>query len=696
MSQPVFVGDTKNSGSSVSSLVLTRTCTVLNTLVVGIALADGSQSVSGITDSAGSVMGVPVNHWQQIAANRFGAVRLEYWACRSIAAITSLTITLSGAQYIRAMVAEYSGVSAFGVTGALQVNAYQNPHPNKDLVLIVSEEAVSSQIMVTFFAERFTDPNTSALVLFGGTLVGTQRDQYQPSGSLPGLSLAEQGTADANNLLDTEIALAELATAVNLAACNLQGLTLLLSGGLTLRSQPGFCDIPDSSFASGQICRGINLAKISENAELGMVRLEVFYGTYKDGDTVNLPISTVDGYAYGRDECDYLWVPKSTVNPATGWASAEEALWYCNWQVDQWQSALAPGGGVHCEEWYTYIHSSKPNSRSTDGILAVFTIGQRRKRDLIIASPPSYSALADSIFAQDEPFEQVDAQQMNENAKFAVVSSEVMYMGEFVDAATVPRPISPADGYVYPYANCVFVPCWRWTYLKTSYTSPTSGLFLQRLEANVTYATGVVHCDTFLDHVGSNNNIDANAGRIAVFAICTRPVTGTPFTLGNEFSEVDLTEFQPGNPLPHELLKQVNDNTQEAISVPEIFTHLAQANGYVVPLPVSPRDGYQYAQSELFIVWSIHSTGPDSSDRLILFEDYIDQSNGTATIAEFRLPHGGVGTLYNDGTLDIVVIAIRSGSGRLPSAAGATTVTSPGDLGSPAPGGVAGLTVNGV
>jgi len=688
MSQPVFVGDTKNSGSSVSSLVLTRTCTVLNTLVVGIALADGSQSVSGITDSAGSVMGVPVNHWQPIGGNRFGAVRLEYWACRSIAAITSLTITLTGAQYIRAMVAEYSGVSAFGVTGALQVNAYQNPHPTNNLVLIVSEEAVSSQLMVTFFAV--------GSINFGGTLVGIQRDQTQFSGSLPGLSLAEQGTADANNLLDTEIAVAQLATAVNLAASNLQGITLLLSGGLTLRSQPGFCDIPDSSFASGQVCRGINLAKISENAELGMVRFEVFYGTYRDGDTVNLPVSTVDSYSYTREECLYVWAPKSTVNPATGWASAEEALWYCNWQVDQWQSSLSPGGGVHCEEWYTWIHSSKPNSRTTDGILAVFTIAQRRQRDLILATTPSYSDIADTTFYQDEPLEQADAQQMNENAKFAVVSTEAIYMGEFVDADTVPRPISPADGYVYAYANCVFIPCWRWTYQKTSYTAPTSGLFLQRLESNVTYATGVVHCDTFLDHVASNSNIDAMAGRVAVFAICTRPVTGTPFSLGNEFSEVDLTEFQPGNPLPHELLQQVNDNTQEAISVPEIFTHLAQTNGYTVPLPVSPRDGYQYARSEIIVLWSIHSTGPDSAERLILFEEYVDQSTGVATIAEFRLPHGGVGTLYNDGSLDIVVIAIRSGSGRLPSGASSSTVTQPGDLGSPAAGGVATVTVNGV
>ncbi len=695
MSLPVFVGDTKASASGVSSLVLTRTCTALNTLVVGIALADGSQSVSGITDSAGSVLGVPVNKWQPIGANTFGGIRLEYWACRDIAAITALTIALTGSQFIVAMVAEYSGVSAFGVTRGFQVNASDNPYTNQNLVLNVTEEAVPNQIMVTFFTEGFHDPLTSALIPFAGTLRGTQQDIVQPSGSLPGLCLVEQDTADANDLFDTEVSVADLAIAANLAACNLQAITLLLSGGLTLRSTPGFCDIPDSSFAAGQKALGINLAKISENAEFGMVRFELFYGTYTDGETVDLPVSTVDGYQYSADELLYLWVPKSSVNPGTGWASAEEALWYCNWQVDQWQSALSPGGGVHCQEWYTWIHSSKPNTQSNDGILGVWTIAQRRFRDLVMATTPSYSPIADTSFAQDKPLIQSLAQQMNENAKFAVVSVEAIYMGEFIDGDIVPQPVSPVDAYVYPYANCVFVPCWRFTNAQTSYTAPTSGIFLESMAASVNYATGAVHCYTVLDHVGVSTSSGPD-GRVAVFAICSRPVTGTPYALGNDFKEADLSAYMPGQDPNYQLLQQINDNTQESISVPEIFTHLAVANGYTVPLPVSPRDGYEYSRSECFYLWSIHAFDPASSDRIIVFEESVDQSTGLVSIQECRLPHGGVGTFYNDGSLDVVVIAIRSGSGRVPTTPSSTTFTNPVDLGSPAPGGTAGITVNGV
>src|SRR5579862_9446233 len=151
MAQPIFVGDTRANSSSASSLVITRTCAVGDTLVVGIELSDGTQHVSGITDSAGSVLGVPVNTWEPIAAQTLLNTRLEYWACRNIAAITSLTIALSGSQSIAAIVAEYSGVNAFGVSATAKVNTTQNPFPNNDIVLEISEQAVAQQIMVSFF-----------------------------------------------------------------------------------------------------------------------------------------------------------------------------------------------------------------------------------------------------------------------------------------------------------------------------------------------------------------------------------------------------------------------------------------------------------------------------------------------------------------------------------------------------------------
>lgn len=717
MAQPIFVGSTKNNSSAATSLTVTRSCTAGNTLVVGIALSDGSQHVSAITDSAGSVGGVPVNQWQPIAKQKLNGASLEYWACRNIAAISSLSIALSGSQGIAAIVGEYSGVNAFGVNATFEVNSTENPFPNNDIVLGVSEQAVASEIMVTFFS-----------VLDVGIVsaqAGTLRDSYSfSSGSVPSIALVDQANSDPTDLLDCGITIAQAVTTTtggittnNIPASSLQAITLLLSGGLTLRSIPGFTDIPDANFAAGQVVRGINLAKIAENAEFGMVRFEIFSGTYTDGETVDLPVSPVDGYAYSREELIYGWALWSSVDASTGWASAQEALWYCQWSVDQWEGPDSPGGGVHCNEWYTWIHSNQPNTQTSDGILQVFVLAQRGAggsytaqpggsgytfpggsgftTDLTMAAAASYSPLADSSFAQDDPLTQAIAQQLNENAKFGAVNVEAFYCGEFINGQTVPQLVSPVDGYTYPYANTAFLACPRWTTGGSAYTQPQSGLFLQDLAECYVSAVGVVSCEMSV-WGGGPIVVEPTWGRCAVIAICQRPVSGTPYTIGNQFSEIDLTRFMPGTDLEAALLKQINDNTQEAISCPEIFGPTNYVNGQTVALPVSTRDGYEYSRAELYYVWGIHSTATPSSNRMITLQSSVN-SAGLVTIAEYRLPHGGVGTLYNDGSLDVIVVAIRNGTGRIGTPIiGTGGATPPSDLASPTPGGVASITVNGV
>ena len=71
--------------------------------------------------------------------------------------------------------------------------------------------------------------------------------------------------------------------------------------------EPGFADIPDSDLAAEDYVVGAQLARFVENAAFGMVKTEVFYGSYFNGDTVDLPVSTVDGYKYSRDELTYTW-----------------------------------------------------------------------------------------------------------------------------------------------------------------------------------------------------------------------------------------------------------------------------------------------------------------------------------------------------------------------------------------------------
>jgi len=83
---------------------------------------------------------------------------------------------------------------------------------------------------------------------------------------------------------------------------------------LTFALIPGFVDLPDSVLAADQPLTDYTLAKISNNAKFAAVRPETFYGWYKSGELVQLPVSAVDGYIYSRPELEYevaAWCSRS-------------------------------------------------------------------------------------------------------------------------------------------------------------------------------------------------------------------------------------------------------------------------------------------------------------------------------------------------------------------------------------------------
>src|SRR3954463_16461000 len=105
--------------------------------------------------------------------------------------------------------------------------------------------------------------------------------------------------------------------------------------GLTIQTPGGFFDIADSVLAAGQPAFAIDLAKIYSNSVLGMVRPEVFPGVYKNGDTVALPVSKIDGYAYSRDELIHFWFIRNSTDPETLWITGDDSLFYGGWLVEQ-------------------------------------------------------------------------------------------------------------------------------------------------------------------------------------------------------------------------------------------------------------------------------------------------------------------------------------------------------------------------
>ena len=74
---------------------------------------------------------------------------------------------------------------------------------------------------------------------------------------------------------------------------------------LLLSSQPGFAEVPDQALDAGQPAGAAVLKALNAAAKFAAVRTEQFWGYYQHGETVALPISAADGYAYAREELLY-------------------------------------------------------------------------------------------------------------------------------------------------------------------------------------------------------------------------------------------------------------------------------------------------------------------------------------------------------------------------------------------------------
>ena len=133
---------------------------------------------------------------------------------------------------------------------------------------------------------------------------------------------------------------------------------------LTFATIPGVVDLPDSAIAADQPLTDYSITKISNNAKFGVVRPETFYGWYKNGETVLLPASHVDGYVYAGAELEYevaAWCSRSPdPSAATDGALTKPARASVNdaagtlFLMDFWveEKNEANPGLVHCEVHY--------------------------------------------------------------------------------------------------------------------------------------------------------------------------------------------------------------------------------------------------------------------------------------------------------------------------------------------------------
>lgn len=83
-------------------------------------------------------------------------------------------------------------------------------------------------------------------------------------------------------------------------------MSIVLPGQLNIGSIPGYVDIATTQLGVGSVVTDDVMVKLSQNAKMAEVRHEfIFMGYYKNGDTVPVSVSPVDGYQYGRDEVTF-------------------------------------------------------------------------------------------------------------------------------------------------------------------------------------------------------------------------------------------------------------------------------------------------------------------------------------------------------------------------------------------------------
>jgi hypothetical protein len=155
---------------------------------------------------------------------------------------------------------------------------------------------------------------------------------------------------------------------------------------MTFAVIPGFVDLPDSAIAADQPLTDYSLTKISNNAKFAAVRPETFYGWYKDGETVLLPTSPVDGYVYSRQELEYAVAAWSSRSPASGYATNGSLTRPARASVNQGAGTLfdmsfwveekneANPGLVHC---YVSFWNNGSEIQTHGGFVKVRTIATR-------------------------------------------------------------------------------------------------------------------------------------------------------------------------------------------------------------------------------------------------------------------------------------------------------------------------------
>ena len=113
-----------------------------------------------------------------------------------------------------------------------------------------------------------------------------------------------------------------------------------------------YVDVDDSHFWALQLLGDSYLLEVSHNAKFANLRPEIFTGTYTNGQTVSLPTSAKDSYAYSRAELQYIYsvqnsgsVPDGDILAETYYVDPGTGIVSIATQLQTSDGTLLNGGG---------------------------------------------------------------------------------------------------------------------------------------------------------------------------------------------------------------------------------------------------------------------------------------------------------------------------------------------------------------
>lgn len=289
---------------------------------------------------------------------------------------------------------------------------------------------------------------------------------------------------------------------------------------------------------------------LNQNAKFGCVNKEFFYlGEYVTGNTVVLPVSEVDGYAYTAAECKFIhtwrWTSLGTnyLQPPGNYE-----------QAAPFQASISAAGVVSIIVTFSTSGGENVVTATNYGRIAAFAFCTRTATPSSGTLAGDFTELSLDYFAPGRTVRASELLTIKRNIDEAILSPEFFGPTDYADAATVPTPVSTVDGYAYARDEVQYI--WSWSNVKNNSggTHVRLPLFLGSVDPD----TGKVTLRCWRLPPGGPNVDDSNVNaRVSVIVMAIRKST---------------------HPL-QAITQKLNANTPSDFSTAPIDTSIIQING---------------------------------------------------------------------------------------------------------------------